>query len=274
MALKYYYMDELAEHWAYLGDMLDENYASDLKNVSIIVGACVKYSVDYFRKLINDDSIKIIVYQLEPLLESHWFSTSKIISNLKGADEVWDYDLDNIKVLKENGINAKFKPILYTDSLNKIENYSNPTIDVLFFGSPTIKRYKTLYDPFIANVIPEEIFDIISHTSIVNVYNVWGNNELTDYIRNSKIVLNMNPHDGKSIQQQTRISYLLNNNKCVLSEKSNRNYYGDIIYEFSSPNEMLSNIANILKNELWKSCQFLEKFKQYSKNSLLKYESK
>jgi hypothetical protein len=50
------------------------------------------------------------------------------------------------------------------------------------------------------------------------------------------------------LQEQVRIFELLINNKKVLSEKSRRNYYGNLIEEFSNPQEMIIGIENSLKN--------------------------
>lgn len=247
---KYLYMDLYATHWRDISLMLEDNYAKDI-DANIIVGSCTLYSVEHFRKVgvVNRD--KVIVYQLEPLIEGHWHKREKIINNLKGADEVWDYDLDNIEILKQYGIDAKYRPCLYSESLKRIENSPEPDIDILFYGTPSPRRTKFIYDSLYGSVIPEKWINTITGCRTVILHHFWGK-ELDHFISRSKIVVNLSPYDNTSVQQQTRIFYLLTNNKCVISEKSNKNYFGGLIQEFSTPQEMFYTVAELLDGDKWK----------------------
>jgi hypothetical protein len=48
------------------------------------------------------------------------------------------------------------------------------------------------------------------------------------------------------------IFYNLINNKCVLSEKSSINYYGDMIVEFSGYQDMGDKMVSLIKDDKWK----------------------
>lgn len=233
--------------------MLEENYCSNLDNdTTVIVGACAQYSINEMRATGAIQRKKIIAYQLEPLMTNHWHPAHKIIQNLQGADEVWDYDLDNIELLKTHGINAKYRPFLYTDKLKRIQNSENPDIDVLFYGTLMPRRTKIIYDSIYNYVYPQGREDTVLNASIVCLNHVWGE-KLDNFIARSKIVLNLNPHDGENRQQQSRIFYSLINNKCVISEKSKRNYFGELINEFSTPEELMYLIADLLTDDKWRT---------------------
>ena len=62
----------------------------------------------------------------------------------------------------------------------------------------------------------------------------------------------MRPYEGECRQQQTRINYALTNNKCVISQKNNINYYGDKIVEFDTKEDLLSKLVYLLDNEKWR----------------------
>lgn len=251
--MKYYFLDHYKEFWEDIMAMLHENYCSDLnEDTTIIIGACAHHSVKELKNNVAILRKYLIVYQLEPLIESHWISPKLIIENLKGADEVWDYDLENIEVLKKHGIKAKYRPLLYTNHLKRIKNTENPDIDVLFYGTILPRRMNILYDAIYNSNYPLEYKDVLTKSSFVCLNHVWGK-KLDHFISRSKIILNLNTDDANNRQQQTRIFYALINNKCVLSERVGRNYFGDLISEFSSPQELISLIGDLLHDDKWKT---------------------
>ena len=76
------------------------------------------------------------------------------------------------------------------------------------------------------------------------------------------------------IQKQTRIFYALINNKWVISEKSDKNYFGNLITEVNI-DEDLSELGNIINdyiyNKKWKEyLNVSDKFKQMTENNLIK----
>jgi hypothetical protein len=185
-------------------------------------------------------------------VENHWWKTDAIIESLQGADEVWDYDLDNIEILKQHGIDAKFKPFLYTKALNTIVSNNEPEIDVLFYGTPTAYR-GDFFEYFSKSFVHYEgrTSELYQTMNIVNLYNI-SDHRLSEYIARSKIILNLNPYDGTTIQQQTRIFYPLSNGKCVMSQKSNRNYFGNCIVEFTDCQDFGEKAIELIKTGKWR----------------------
>jgi len=254
--MNYSFLNLYATHWKDLQRMVEENYALSNDNRTVLLGSCAIHSVEYQREVMKFD--ENVVYQLEPLVEGHWHTTECIIKNLEGAGEIWDYDLDNIQVLKEYDIDAKFRPCLYTESLKRIQNKQEPTIDVLFVGSSTPYRVQFIND-LMKN---EKIFREIN-ASFVFGYNFFGE-KLDNLMADSKIILNLNPYEGECRQQQTRIFYALINNKCVLSQRCSRNYFDDLIEEFNTYSEIQEKIIDLLKDDKWRRYPH-EDYKQYSK---------
>jgi len=248
-------MDFLYHHWKDISEMVDENYSKYLGHKdSLIIGACTKHSVNEMKQVYNN-SKKYIVYQLEPLYENHWHPVSKIVNNMQGADEVWDYDIDNIKVLKSHGINAKFRPFLYTESLNRVPKVDDLDIDILFYGTLNHERYKVLYDIFCKCGMKY---------NVVTAWNIDGS-RLDKFIARSKVIVDLQTNPVENIQKQTRIYYALCNNKCVVSEMSRRNYYGDFIIE-SPRDKIAQTLFDVLNNRIWEERTSVGlKFQEFSK---------
>lgn len=222
---------------------------------------------------------KIIIYQLEQLFDnkSQWYnkysdkqwiidSTNNIKRRLSECDEIWDYDLDNINFLKSEGYkNIKHVPLEYTETLIRNNSITTPKYDLLFFGSINDRRAKIL--SFLSKKY--KICIIAPKNEIVRYGNYnFGeyvveskfNDELFDYIFNSKIIINIHYYESKLLEQ-VRIFELLINNKIIVSEKSRKNYYENLIYEFDNNDELVDKIDFILKNEIWKNFNVSEKFK-------------
>lgn len=236
--------------WSTIGAALNEVYGSSEDPDSIICLGLQNHQPLAITKT-RFPNRKLIAYQTEPLVENHWVSTKPLIDNLKSSDEVWDYDLENISVLKKFGIDAKFKPPLYAESLKQVQNSDNPDIDVLFYGSLTPHRLEILSNLTLNSVIPSELYESFMNMNIVILSN-FHEKELDEFIGRSKIILNLNPYSGATRQQQVRIFYALINNKCVLSDKSSINYYGDMIVEFSGVQDLCLKILYLLKDDNWK----------------------
>ena len=119
----------------------------------------------------------------------------------------WDYSTANISVLKAGGIcDVGHVPIGYAPPLESIK-YVEKDIDVLFYGSLSERRLKVLKN------IEDKGLNV-----------VWANpwpmpNALRDErIARAKIVLNMAFHDDIHVFEEVRVSFLLANRVCVLSE--------------------------------------------------------
>lgn len=243
----------LGEVWLDIKEMIYENYRNEIGDKDVIsIGTSAFQSLDQL-KIGWPNYEKYIIYQLEPLSDGHWHGKDKILSNLAGAHEVWDYDLENIEFLKQNGIEAKHKPFVYTEALKRVNNIENPDIDVLFYGTLNDKRCKIL-------------LEISEYFNIVILKLVTGS-KLDEFISRAKIILDLHSNDYAK-QKQSRIFYSIINNKCVLSETSNFNYFKDLIIE-SHPRNMVSSIELILKNNIWKNYSNVsDRFKLLSQEKL------
>jgi hypothetical protein len=240
-----------ADHWQMLGKMAQTNYATEENNDDVLLlAAYVHRPVRDMKKSLSSYR-KIIVYQTEPLVNNHWWKTEKIVDHIKDADEIWDYDYQNIQILRQHGINARFCPPTYTESLKTVKNVENPDIDILFYGTLNDYRFKQYRDLIYNSVITDEHAKTFVKTRFMFLHN-YTDSLLDEYIGKSKIIWNMNPYSGETRQQQTRIFYALINNKCVISEKSPVNYYGNLIVEYENASDMFTKTMNLLKDDNWK----------------------
>ena len=250
--------------WQQMATMIEKNYETpENANDVMILGMYVHYSVSRIKEVLEAEGIsynKLIVYQSEPLVQNHWWKTEDLIENLKQFDEVWDYDLENVELLREFGIDAKFRPPVRTDALKTVMNCVNPDIDVLFYGSFTPYREKMM-DDYMHRIPVTENDYVYGETSFIWAFN-FCDKKLDEWIARSKIILNLNPYEGDTRQQQTRIFYALNNNKCVLSQASRVNYFGDSIVEFTDHQDMKNKLTYLLTNDTWR--QYTNKHKYFT----------
>jgi len=269
--------------------MIISKFSNDINynNCVVILGYNVGKPIDYYRKMYPNK--KIIIYQLEQLYggTSNWWNfnstNQRIINNsnlvknsLKDCDEIWDYDIDNIEFLKDNGFeNIKHIPLLYTEELIHVNYIDYPKYDILFYGSINDRRIEylsKLVDLYKVCIIPstkDNITQYRNHKIGKCMVDPQYDDGLYDYIFNSKIIVNIHYYESM-IQEQVRIFELLINNKIVVSEKSRINYFNNMIYEFNDVDDMISIIDNILSNNLWKSCNISELFKIKSYNNKIK----
>jgi hypothetical protein len=84
--------------------------------------------------------------------------------------------------------------------------------------------------------------------------------DLYKYVFNSKIIINLHYYES-CLQEQVRLFELLINNSVIVSEKSIRNYFGNLLYEFDGENDMFKKINLLLKNNVWKNNNISERFK-------------
>lgn len=271
----------LGGHWDMLARMLDEAYgSSEYDSSTIILGCYVHQSVTELKDILISTNQyhggKIVIYQTEPLVDGHWWSTERIVQNIKDADEIWDYDLQNIQILRSYGLNAKFRPPTYASCLLRVDNSKEKDIDVLFYGSLTPYRYDVINNVITGAEVPDEYLAKIFSAKFAFLYNV-VDNTLDEMIGRSKIILNINPYAGECRQQQTRIFYALANNKCVLSQKSSINYYDDLIVEYDDWVDLFHKIVYLLDGDRWKQYTNLDYYNQSLKmrrkiEEILSYE--
>lgn len=249
----YRWFELYSDLWQTLAETIEENYGAMEDPGSTMVFALHHHKpVHQIREMLKCN--KLIIYQTEPLVANHWWKLENIIENIKGADEVWDYDLENIVVLNKYGIEAKYRPPKYCHKLKTVVNSENPDIDILFYGSMTERRSRFISRYLNDSIIQHEHCQLWMSTNFVYAFNTFGK-KLDEYIARSKIILNLNPYDGECRQQQVRIYHSLINEKCVLSEKNRLNYYGNLICEFQNGDtqDMFNKTIYLLKHDRWRT---------------------
>ena len=122
-------------------DSLKNEFKDDKSNNVIICGAhdfSRTQSIDFYKKKYD----KVIVFNQEPLTATQrQFMHKGYFAWLKQADEVWDYDEQNIEVLK------LIRPDVKLHILKPYKDWSvyKPVakdIDILFYGSMNEHRTK------------------------------------------------------------------------------------------------------------------------------------
>jgi hypothetical protein len=157
--------------------------------------------------------------------ESTWFTEAYL--GLLKRYPVWDYSQNNIRELAKLDVSAKYCEIGYNPCMSNIALGKSATIlgglssplrvdyapatqgnpvgvfDVLFYGSVNDRR--------------QYIIDALKAKGL-NVVALTGYGAYRDkYIKTAKIVLNMHYYDS-AIFEIIRVSHLLANKKCVVSE--------------------------------------------------------
>jgi hypothetical protein len=149
---------------------------------------------------------RCIIYQLEQLGAAENSVPEHLRQIFRSAQEVWDFDPHNVEILRGLGIAAvKLLPLAFHQKLATITPREQD-IDVLFYGLMNDRR----------RAIIEELR---SRSRTLALEYVYGQDR-DDSIARSKLVLNLHYYSGTQLAEQVRVSYLLNNGKCVVSERS------------------------------------------------------
>jgi|SRR5579862_3466971 len=180
----------------------------EVNAINILIG-CERMATPAFSK-----DVRYIPYQLEQLARGGVAISSSMMTIMQGAMEVWDYDPSNIEVLKQIGIkSARLLPLGYHEKLMTIQRRADEDIDVLFYGLLNPRR--------------QAIIDALKDKSTVKTLQFVYGEERDKWIARAKIVLNMHFYPAQ-IAEQVRVSYLLNNAKCVVSEQSDHDPLGHL----------------------------------------------
>jgi hypothetical protein len=187
----------------------------DARRVNLIVGHTMFLSREIFTQMrsLTDD---YIVFQLEALDKEQGFSAAHpaYFDFLRGAKQVWDYSPRNTQYLDGIGIaNVRHIPLGYSPRLARIVDAREQDIDVLFFGIVTPRRL------LIMNELHRAGFET---ALLTGVYGPARDSQ----IGRAKIVVNIHQFDTSQLEH-LRITYLLNNKRFVISEKSENHPYGD-----------------------------------------------
>lgn len=208
-------MNFIQSHTAYNDtiDSLKNEFKDDTTNDVIVCGAhdfSRTQAIDALKKKYS----RVIVFNQEPLTATQrQFMHMGYFAWLKQADEVWDYDEQNIEVLK------LIRPDVKLHILKPYKDWSKyapvkKDIDILFYGSTNEHRTKLL--------------DILKKKYKV-VHFKEGNShwdDLDQYIIRSKVLLNIHYYYECAMQEQARMIRWIGAPCRIISEKSHKNYLG------------------------------------------------
>ena len=171
-----------------------------------------------------------IVYNFEQLISCREWSES-FFSKCSKAKLILDYSLENIKIFKNNSLDAIHFPYGWTPFHEYNGLIGNKDIDIIFLGSKSERRDKIL------NSYGKSIYYRDS---------IFGEH-YDEIVNRSKISLNIHNYDGRSILEVARIVPLVSRGVLVVSERSDDKYYDDrmegvIIY--------IDNLEKLDLNEL------------------------
>jgi len=144
-----------------------------------------------------------IIFNLEQTDKSSTWLVEPYLTLLR-THQVWDYSKRNVEVFRSQGISdVRLVPVGYVPELERIVD-APKDIDVLFYGSMNSRRQLVIEQLRSAGVKVETVFG------------VYGG-ERDAMIARSRVVLNVHFYESK-IFEIVRVSYLLANGVCVLSE--------------------------------------------------------
>jgi len=147
-----------------------------------------------------------ILYNLEQVeMGSSWFRPELL--EIFRRYTLWDYSRRNVAALGAVGIEvARLVPIGYVPELTRIAHAAEPDLDVLFFGSLNPRRIAVIERLRAAGLRAEAVFGVYGKPR-------------DDLIARAKVILNVHYYEAK-VLEMVRLSYLLANRCCVLSEVS------------------------------------------------------
>lgn len=200
-------------------------------------------------------SYSYIPYQLEQLSASEGAYSENLRAVLANAEAVWDYSIENIAFLSERGITAIHVPLGYHPRLQQIPcvPFAERAIDVLFYGSIGERRKKVVDELKARKGLRTEV-----------LFGVYGK-ERDKVIANSRIVLNVHFYNAR-IFEAVRISYLLNNTCCVVTEDSPVNPYPEVRLCSVPYENITSTCIELLENYQRIKEQAAQSFEDFRKN--------
>lgn len=206
------------------GALNDLNYPCSVRHnalekgaVNIVIGSTIFASRDWIKLQFLQDN-PFIIYQLEQVGgdEEYMSSIPNYLKLLEIAAHILEYSSTGLRYLNSTPLVSKtsFLPPSFHRSLELFRPLDQPDIDVLFYGSHSARRNQILDDLRAKGVKAKHLFGIYG-------------NVLNDYIRRSKIILNVHASADFKVLETVRISFLLANRCFVISETSDHNPYGD-----------------------------------------------
>ena len=176
----------------------------DLQGTPIVVGANLLGRFSDTKSVVEALPAGTILYNLEQIdTESDWL-TEEYLSLLRRF-RVWDYSPANANRLRDLGVLVEgVCGIGYVPELSRIDQSVEEDIDVLFYGGLNPRRQKIL----------DELKG--RGLNVVVAVNCFGETR-DQLVGRAKLVLNIHYYEAK-VLEMVRISYLLANGQCVVSE--------------------------------------------------------
>ncbi|HBJ76385.1 MAG TPA: hypothetical protein DDY68_00505 [Porphyromonadaceae bacterium] len=180
-------------------------------------------------------------FQMEQTISNRWIDEA-YIDKLKKSVAVLDYSLQNIRYWYNMGFQYKqlFYLPVFSKCKEKIRNDIDPyKYDILFYGDPSSQRRK-------------HILDVLSSKFNVKIVCEVYKEEMTQIIKESKIILNIHFYEN-SLLESTRIAECLSLGKVIVSEKGidQAEYqYLDGIVDFveeGNTDELVSKLSYLLE---------------------------
>lgn len=199
-------------------DSLRHEYKDDQSNTLIVCGAH-DFSRTQSIETLKQKYEKVIVFNQEPLTATQRnFMHKGYYAWLNQADEVWDYDEQNLEVLNLIRDDVKLHILKPYKDWSKFQPV-NKDIDILFYGSMNEHRSKVL--------------DELKKRYNVVILNTWDGNILDSNIARSKILLNIHYYYESYMQEQARMIRWIGAPCRIISEKSYKNYLNveELTYE-------------------------------------------
>ena len=148
-----------------------------------------------------------IFYNLEQLAKISPENLWPVWKTIASEFRVWEYSQRNMPVWEQfqPKFPVKLAPVGWSPILRRIPKRENEDIDVLFYGLPSNARFAAFNNLCKAWV------------KCVFACGLYGK-ERDELISRAKIVLNINRYDQSRIFEVVRVSYLLANEKAVVSD--------------------------------------------------------
>lgn len=144
-----------------------------------------------------------ILYNLEQAYQGSEWLTQDYLALLR-THPVWDYSARNLQTLAGMGVSAALCGVGYSPGLTRIPPAPEQDVDVLFVGSLPPRRAAVI-EALRAR-----------GARVGHGFNVYGP-ERDAFIARSKVLLNLHQHETQ-VFEIVRVSYLLANRACVVSE--------------------------------------------------------
>ena len=187
-------------------ELVDEIYDDDRMYIIFTINRIEKLPKNY------------IVYNFEQLVTVREWSKS-FFKKCSKAKLILDYSLENIKIFKNNSLEAIHFPYGWTPFHEYTGSVNKKDIDIIFLGSKSDRRDRILNSYGRSIYYRDSIFG----------------EQYDEIVNRSKVSLNIHNYEGMSILEVTRIVPLVSRGVLVVSERSDDKYYdermdGVIIY--------------------------------------------